>query len=154
MLLTRLPGLVDDPESVRPLWEDEDARLTESLEAIERGVIRIEEEAALDLAVVTVPTAWGDCAVTRFTITRSERYEAWVMFRSRPVQPRPDLRILAARLDEPEPGSAPWIADGPGALTPHLRADGSELPPEVVRAEVESFLASAPAAWDPCLVSR
>ena len=35
-----------------------------------------------------------------------------------------------------------------------LRVDGSELPPEVVRAEVESFLASAPAAWDPYLVSR
>jgi hypothetical protein len=29
-----------------------------------------------------------------------------------------------------------------------------ELPPEVVRAEVESFLASVPAAWDPNLVSR
>jgi hypothetical protein len=71
-----------------------------------------------------------------------------------PVGPRPDLRLLAARLDECEPGPASWTADGPGALTPHLRADRSELPPEVVRAEVESFLASAPAAWDPYLVSR
>ena len=82
------------------------------------------------------------------------RYETWVMFRSRPVLPRPDLRLLAAGLDEREPGPARWTADGPGALTPHLRADGSELPPEIVRAEVESFLASAPAAWDPYLVSR
>jgi len=182
VLLPRLPELVDHPESVRSLWEDEDARLSESLEAIERGVIHIEEQPALDLAVVTVPTAWGDRAVTRFTITRSEavhpsavnqstsclrvlvvhggsyrlelRYETWVMFRSRPVLARPDLRLLAARLDEREPGPARWTADGPGALTPHLRADGSELAPDVVRAEVESFLASAPAAWDPYLVSR
>ena len=135
VLLPRLPQLVDHPESVRPLWEDEDARLSESLEAIEGGVIQIEEQPALDLAVVTVPTAWGDRAATRFTITRSEavhpsavnqstsclrvlvvhggsyrlelRYETWVMFRSRPVLPRPDLRLLAARLDEREPGPAP-----------------------------------------------
>ena len=182
VLLPRLAELVDHPESVRPLWVDEDARLTESLDAIERGVIRIEERPTLDLAVVTVPPDWGDRAVTRFTITRSEavhpsavnqstsclrvlvvhggsyrlelRYETWVMFRSRPVLPRPDLRLLAARLDEREPGSAHWSADGPGALTPQLAVDGSDLPPEVVRAEVESFLASAPAAWDPYRVSR
>ena len=182
VLLPRLAELVDHPESVRPLWVDEEARLTESLDAIERGVIRIEERPTLDLAVVTVPPGWGDRAVTRFTITRSEavhpsavnqstsclrvlvvhggsyqlelRYETWVMFRSRPVLPRPDLRLLAARLDEREPGSAHWSADGPGALTPHLAVDGSDLPPELVRAEVESFLASAPAAWDPYRVSR
>jgi hypothetical protein len=182
VLLPRLGELIDHPESVRPLWEDEDARLTESLDAIGRSVIRIDEQPALDLAVVTVPPAWGDTAATRFTMTRSAavhpsavnqstsclrvlvehggsyrlelRYETWVMFRSRPVLPRPDLRILAGRLDEREPGPARWAADAPGALTPQLRADGSELPPAVVRAEVESFLASAPAAWDPYLVIR
>jgi len=182
VLLPRVAELVDHPESIRPLWEDEDACLSESLDAIERGVVRIEEHPALDLAVVTVPTAWGDRAATRFTMTRTEavhpsavnqstsclrvlvehggsyqlelRYETWVMFRSRAVLPRPDLRLLAARLDEREPGTAHWTADGPGALTPHLQVDGSELPPEVVRAEVESFLASAPAAWDPYRVSR
>ena len=89
-----------------------------------------------------------------FRIPVELRYETWVMFRSRPVLPRPDLRLLAGRLDEREPGPARWTADGPGALTPHLRADGSELPPEIVRAEVESFLASAPAAWDPYHVNR
>jgi Family of unknown function (DUF6687) len=182
VLLPRVAELVDHPESVRLLWEDEDARLSESLDAIERGVIRIEEQPAVDLAIVTVPPAWGDRAATRFTMTRTEavhpsavnqstsclrvlvehggsyrlelRYETWVMFRSRVVLPRPDLRLLAARLDEREPGPAHWTADGPGALTPHLQVDASELPPEVVRAEVESFLASAPAAWDPYRVSR
>ena len=142
MLLPRLPRLVDHPESVRPLWEDEDARLSESLEAIERGVIQIEEQPTLDLAVVTVPTAGATAprhaspsrtleAVRPTTVNQSTsclrvlvvhggsyrlelRYETWVMFRSRPVLPRPDLRLLAARLDEREPGPARW--------TPTVRA--------------------------------
>ena len=71
VLLPRVAELVDHPESVRLLWEDEDARLSESLDAIERGVIRIEEQPAVDLAIVTVPPAWGDRAATRFTMTRT-----------------------------------------------------------------------------------
>jgi len=181
-LLPRVPQLLDDPQSVRPLWEEEDARLGESLDAIARGVIGIEERPDLDLAVVTVPPAWREHAATRFTVARSDvvhpsavnqsterlrilvvhgasyqlelRYETWVMFRSRPVLPRPDLRPLAARLDELEPGDAHWTADGPGAITPHLHVDASDLAADVVRAEVEAYLATAPAAWDPYLVSR
>jgi hypothetical protein len=80
------------------------------------------------------------------------RYETWVMFVSGPVAPRPDLRDLARHLDALETGGARWEAEPPGALTPRLSVAGdgeSSLEPEHVRREVERFLASAPAAWDP-----
>jgi len=180
-LLPRFVQLLDEPDSFRPLWEREDAHLGESLDAIERGIVRIDEEPDIDLAVVTVPDDWAERMTTRFTVGRTDavhpaainqstgclrllqvrgrqyrlecRYETWVMFRSRRVQPRPDLRVLAARLDELE-GGARWRADPPGALTPVLRPDGdSTLAPGEFRSEVEAFLRSAPAAWDPYAAS-
>ncbi len=80
------------------------------------------------------------------------RYESWVMLTSRPVAPRPDLRVLAERLDHLEPATARWTADPPTALTPFLRlVDDAEsgLSPDTVGREVVSFLAVAPPAWDP-----
>ena len=160
------------------MWEAEDAHLAESLTAIADGSVVIEDIPAVDLAVVTVPTGWADRVTSRFTIARTEavhpaainqstsglrllvvhdhqyrvelRYESWVMFQSRPVLARPDLRVLAARLDDAEPGSTRWTADPPGALTPMLTtSDQSGLAPGAVRAMVTRFLADAPPAWDP-----
>lgn len=178
-LLPGFAALVDAPSSSRALWEAEDAHLTESLAAIADGTVVVEEIPAVDLAVVTVPTAWADRVTSRFTIARTEavhpaavnqstsclrllvvhderyrlelRYESWVMFCSRPVLARPDLRVLAAELDDAEPGSTRWTADPPGALTPMMTTDGavSGLTPLDLRARVVAFLADAPAAWDP-----
>ena len=80
------------------------------------------------------------------------RYETWVMFTSRAVAPRPDLRPLAAQLDALEPGPARWRADAPDTLTPTLTTvgdDDSELAPELIRRTVEEHLAVAPGAFDP-----
>ena len=178
-LLPRCAELLDDPDSLRPLWEQEDAHLTASLEAIRAGVVTIQEHGAVDLAVVTVPDSWVERAVTRFTVERSNalhpmalnqstprmrvlvhhagswrlecRYETWVMFRSRPLQPRPDLRDLARRLDDCEIGAGGWTADRPGALTPQLVSPlhGTTLATSVVEREIVGFLAAAPPAWDP-----
>lgn len=178
-ILPRMSELLDAPEALRPWWEAEDAHLTESLDAIDAGVVTIEERPDLDLAVVTVPEAWAARMTTRFTINRSEavhpaainartdrlrvatvqgaryrvecRYETWVMFRSRPVMGRPDLRPLAMRLQEVEAGTAVWHADAPGALTPALTitAGASALEPAHFVAEVTAQLADAPVAWDP-----
>ncbi len=176
-LLPRCTELLDDPESVRSLWEDEDAHLTDSLDAIDLGTVSLREEPDLDLAVCVVPDAWAQRAATRFTIARSGalhpaalpnrttcmrllvshggehrlecRYETWVMYRSRALAPRPDLRPLAARLDELE-GRATWHADGPGGLTPALAPQhGTDLPFEQFADEVRRFLATAAPAWDP-----
>jgi hypothetical protein len=77
------------------------------------------------------------------------RYETWVMFRSRPVVPRPDLRPIADRLRDLDP-SAGWTADAPSALTPTLRAaSDSALTPDTWLATVVVALMDAPPAWDP-----
>lgn len=178
-LVPRCAELLDDPESLRPLWEAEDAHLTAGLDAIAAGVVPIEDHPEADLAVVTVPEEWAERAVTRFTVERHNalhpmainqstnrmrvlvrhgsswrlecRYETWVMFRSRPLVPRPDLRDLAARLNEMEGTIGGWTADRPSALTPQLisPAQGTSLSADVVRRETVAFLASASPAWDP-----
>src|SRR4051812_9545448 len=54
-LLDVLPRLMIAVEDYRSLWEREDAKLTASEELIERGLITIEEQPDLDLAVVRLP---------------------------------------------------------------------------------------------------
>ncbi len=180
-MLPRMTELLDHPDRVRTLWEREDAHLQESLDAIARGEVLIEERPDLDLAIVTVPEEWAERIAHRFTQSRNDavhptavnqstaclrllvihgrtyrlecRYETWVMYVSRPVQARPDLRVLATILNEAETGSSTWRAEAPGSLTPRLTmadaAGDSSITPEACRAIVEQFLATAPAAWDP-----
>ncbi len=178
-ILPRMSEILDRPDALRPWWEVEDAHLTESLEAIHAGVVTVDERPDIDLAVVNVPESWAARTTTRFAISRSEalhpaavnavtdrlriatvqgeryrlecRYESWVMFTSRPVMGRPDLRPLAARLQETEIGTASWHADAPGALTPALTvtAGASAIEPARFVADVVASLAGAPSAWDP-----
>jgi hypothetical protein len=154
-LLPRFTEMIDHPDRHRALWEREDAHLGESIDAIEHQVVGIDEDVAVDLAVVTVPEDWSARATHRFTQQWSEavhpmavnnaterlrillvqghryrlelRYETWVMFVSHPVLRRPDLGPLAAELSGLERDGARWEADPPGALTPQLRIiDGAE----------------------------
>jgi hypothetical protein len=155
-MLPRLGELIDHPDRSRPLWEAEDAHLGASIDAIDRGVVTIDEHPDVDLAVVTVPEEWAAQSTSRFTQQWTEavhpmavnnatscvrillvqgrryrlelRYESWVMMASRRVLPRPDLRDLAARSNDLEPAGATWTAEGPGSLTPRLTlaTDGTE----------------------------
>jgi hypothetical protein len=154
-LLARFTDLLDHPDQYRALWEHEDEHLGESIDAIDRGLVRIAENEALDLAVVTVPEPWSARATHRFTQEWTEavhpmavnnatrrlrillvqghryrlelRYETWVMFVSHPVLARPDLRPLAEALTALEPTGTCWEADPPSALTPQLRlASGAD----------------------------
>ncbi len=178
--LPQVEQMLTQPDAWKHLWADEDAHLEHSLQAIATGAVSIVERAAVDLAIVDVPQQWGRRPTHRFTQTWTEsvhpmavnnsteclrvvlvqgqryrlelRYESWVMFMSRPVLPRPDLRVLADELTAIESGGAVWTADGPGALTPKLSlADDAEssLAPDAVVAEVERFLAAARPAWNP-----
>ncbi len=179
-LLPGFTEILDHPDRHRALWEREDVHLGESTDAIARGAVQITENEAVDLAVVTVPEDWPARSTHRFTQEWTEavhpmavnnaterlrillvsghryrlelRYETWVMFVSRPVLRRPDLRPLAEELSAAERAGARWEADPPGALTPQLRiaqAAESALTPEQVRSRIEAFLARAPAEWDP-----
>ena len=137
----------------------------------------MEERTDLDLAIVRVPQQWIDRATTRFTVARQDalhpaavcqstdcmrvatiqdssyrvelRYETWVMYRSRQLAPRPDLRVLAQRLSDLDPDAA-WTADAPGALTPTLRHTGATaLAPEAFVGALTDFLRRRATAWDP-----
>lgn len=170
--------LITDPGRFRALWEDEDAALTASEHAIADGEVTIDERVDLDLAVVTVADSLALSGGHRFGGTEFadlhplalhnatdrvrllvahgaryryvDRYETWVQYRSRPLPGRVDLRPLAEHLTGLESSTTRWSADPPSALTPSLVPDDdSSLPPDVVRAEVESYLAQAPAAWAP-----
>jgi hypothetical protein len=177
-LLPLLPQVLDDLPRFRRHWEAEDEVLEVSEGAVASGTIRIEERPDLDLAVVTVPEGWpgrhvhrfaqgrdAAChpmaihnATRRFRILlvqgrRSEvqyRYESWVQYVSVRPLPRVDLEPLARRLNERE-GDGQWVFDGVDAITPRLRFEGraSRTPPDQVRSELEAFLATAPAGWDP-----
>jgi hypothetical protein len=177
--LPRVAALLDDVEATRALWADEDDHLASSETAIADGTVTITEHPQLDFAVVLVPEEWAARSAHRFTIPESGavhpmavngattclrvltvqgrrarlecRYETWVQLVSRPVLPRPDLRLLAERLDDAE-GDARWHADPPGALTPvlTLRDDReSSLSTHRLVGEIATWLADAAGAWDP-----
>jgi hypothetical protein len=154
-VLPRFEEMLDRPDRWRAQWEDEDAHLDDSIDAIARGVVRIEERPALDLAIVTVPESWEPHVTHRFTRVDADavhpmavanatertrlvyvhgdryrlqfRYETWVMFTSRPVAARRDLTALAQRLDALEPAGARWHADPVDAITPELRLPGDAV---------------------------
>lgn len=147
-MLARVAELVDRPEVYRELWEEEDAELTTSEEAIRSGAVTIEEREDIDLAVVTVGAAAPHLsgghrfahirrtgphpmavfnATDRFAVATINgdsygleyRYETWVQYRSRPPRQRRDLTALAAELNERDP-TGDWKFEGVGALTPRL----------------------------------
>jgi hypothetical protein len=178
-LLPRLGDICARVDDYRALWEAEDAALTESEAAIERGAATIEELPALDLAIVTIPDDLDLRRVHRFTQRRTEaihpmavhnatgcfrvlvvqgrhfrfhyRYESWVQYVSRKPLPRVDLAPLATRLSEVERHGR-WQADGVEGITPVMQlvgGDETSIDITTFRAELERHLAGAPPAWNP-----
>jgi hypothetical protein len=65
------------------------------------------------------------------------------------LMPRPDLRLLAARLDDVEARTT-WRAGAPGSLTPELAPTaGTSLTRDQFLTETRLFLQTAAPAWDP-----
>jgi hypothetical protein len=152
-LLDALPKLITGVEDYRNLWESEDARLTASEELINRGLITIEEQTDLDLAVIRLPENLTRQRVHRFTQRRlaechpfalhnrttcsrllilqgrraelQYRYESWVQFASRRPAPRVDLSELVSELNLEETTGGRWVFDGVDQITPKLHLEGS-----------------------------
>lgn len=169
--------LATDVGRFRDLWQDEDADLTASEQAIENGSVTIEELPEVSLAVVTIttdlpgghrfasdfaelihPMAINNATrCPRVLIVRGQgylyvdRYETWVQYRSQRLPQRVDLAPLAEQLDAAEPGRCRWSATAASALVPTLRTEGSlsALSPRRVRDAVIAHLRTAPGAWDP-----
>jgi hypothetical protein len=151
-MLDLLPRLLTGVDEYRALWEAEDSRLTLSEELIERGLITIDEQPDLDLAVVRIPEDLSRHRVHRFTQQRlaechpfaihnrtactrvlvlqggrlelQYRYETWVQLASRRPAPRVDLTELAGELNREETGGGRWTFDGVDRITPRLHLEG------------------------------
>lgn len=172
-----LPVLLDI-DRYRDEWVDEDAELARCETALAEGVVAVDVEKSLDLAVFTVPedfVARGghrfggqhlaglhpmavNNAVGQFRLLTVhgrryhyvDRYETWVQYRSRRPLQRIDLRLLAEELTAAESGAVTWTASEPGSLTPEMRHEGeSSIEAEMVLSLVRRHLASQPPAWDP-----
>ena len=152
-LLDVLPKLIVGVEDYRALWEREDDKLTASEELIEQGMVTIEEQQDLDLAVVRLPEDLTRQSVHRFTQQRlaechpfaihnrttcgrllivqgrrvelQYRYESWVQLASRKPAPRVDLSDLANELNRDETTGGRWVFDGVEQITPKLHLEGS-----------------------------
>jgi hypothetical protein len=80
------------------------------------------------------------------------RYETWVQYMSRRPLPRVNLAPLAHELSQEEGDRGRWLFTGVDKIDARLYLDGnseSRILPHEFRKKVESFLAKAPAAWDP-----
>ena len=63
--LPQVLAMLDDPASVRPWWDDEDAHLEASMQALASGTATLDGVPEVDLAVVTVPEATADRLTSR-----------------------------------------------------------------------------------------
>jgi hypothetical protein len=152
-LLELLPRLLASMNDFRALWESEDAKLTASEKLIERGLVTIDEQPDLDLAIVRLPEDLTRRPVHRFPRQRlaechpfalhnrtacsrllvlqgcrvelQYRYESWVQMASRRPAPRVDLSGLAEELNREEGTEGRWIFDGVDQITPRLHLEGS-----------------------------
>jgi hypothetical protein len=167
-LIELLPRLLTNLNDHRALWEGEDARLATSEELIERGIVTIEEQPELDLAVVRMPDHLAvDChpfalhsrtRCSRMLMLQGDRvelqyrYEGWVQMASRRPAARVDLSALAGELNAEEKAGARWIFDGVDRITPRLHLEGataSSIPATTIVNRIDAQLRTAPPAWNP-----
>lgn len=158
-LLPMLAAMLDDPETCRDLWAEEDARLQRSLDAIAGEVLTITEIPEIDLAIVRGAASLPDGLVHEMAVHNATsmlrvltvdgaarslryRYETWVLLQSRPVAPRLPLEPLAQRLTEID--EVPWTADDVDDLLPSARPEAdSALTPATLEVEVIDYLQKA-----------
>lgn len=179
--LAHLPRMLEDLESYRELWAEDDANLTTSERAVDAGLVKITDEPDLDLAVVEIDPAVPRTGGHRFTGRRfdglhpmavnnatdmsglalvhgarysfTHRYETWVQYKTRARPGRVALLALARRLSVDD--TVRWRADAVGDLTPTLSHEGtSSLAPEVFLDALRDHLRTAEVAWDPAVGRR
>lgn len=167
-LLEVLPALITGVDDYRSLWEQEDSRLTATEELINRGLVTIEEQPELDLAIVRLPeespqpvhpfALHNRTICSRMLLLRGRhaelkyRYESWVQFASRKPAPRVDLSELANELNRQESIGGRWAFDGVDQITPTLHLEGHDetsVPIDVLVKLVEHHLQTGRPAWNP-----
>ncbi|GAB5470586.1 MAG: hypothetical protein Kilf2KO_36160 [Rhodospirillales bacterium] len=173
-LLPRLGEILRHSDRFRDHWSAEDRFLADSERALAEGQVTIDEDPALDLAIVRLAeTVNADAPLeaachrmaihnatdrNRLLLQRGRsyalayRYESWVQVMTKPPLPRVDLAPLADALSAEEPGAAQWRFDGVAEITPRMTLSGaaeSAIPPQTFAKLVAAFFSTAPPAWDP-----
>jgi hypothetical protein len=172
-MLPVLPDIVAHIEDYRSHWQVEDEFLERSEIAVSNREVEIEEVKELDLAVVSIPEVDADSlkrpsealhSMAVHNVTKCPRvlyirgnnyefcyrYETWVQYMSRKLQPRVDLQPLAEMLSQAEGNK--WQFDDVEALSPRLRSIDivpAKMPVDQFRLLLESFLSEQPPAFDP-----
>lgn len=158
-----LPLFGDLIANINKYWEYWFADYTDVLRArhlVGSGAVQVEEHPDLDLSVIQTPlrldplVLYSLSRMPRMLVILAEntyvfeyRYESWVQFQSRRVQPRIDLTGLASRLNMFERREGRWVFEDLRDMTPRLflrGPDGSPAPSsiaaETVVAELTDFL--------------
>lgn len=178
-VLNVMPTLLGDIQAYRALWDEEDRKLTESEKLIGEGIVTIEEQPELDLAIIRIPNTLTASRVHRFTQSRSVechpfaihnqtmrsrllllkgddvefqyRYESWVRMTSRRPALRVDLTSLTEELTR-EDGKANWVFEGVDRIVPRLYRKGTGPSGIDLRRFIdllERELRTGMAAWNP-----
>lgn len=177
-LLSKLREIIEDTNSYRELWKDEDEFLRRSEEGIEQGKVKITEDGKNKIALIDVavglpgqPYHWAvsnkqgpvhDMAIhnkTRHTqlLYRQGkkywfkyRYEGWVTFQSYPVPLRVDLHPLCSKLNSIEENTIKWSFTGAEDIVPVLSGEGeSSIAFSDFQELLNRALRTSAVAWDP-----
>ncbi|WP_207431461.1 DUF6687 family protein [Sabulibacter ruber] len=139
--LAQFIEVLQNPELFKSVWEQEVEEVKRGYSQIHSGSTRRIQYPELGLVVVetTEPvhyyalfshTTGFDIVLSMYSGQRYElecKYTTWVDLESRPVLPRPDLRVLAQLLNEVESSGLTWSADGITDTGPLLRLNGKRL---------------------------
>jgi hypothetical protein len=166
-LLLKLPEIIANTDAFQIYWDPQDAELQKSEEAVEKGIIQIEEIPALDLAIITLPENFSTLhpmalhnGISCFCLLLIQgrkyelryRYETWIQYVSQRLIPRVDFKPLAEQLTQQENGETYWQFDGVEKIIPRLHLIGvaeSQISPDSFRRQITDFLMVAPPAWNP-----
>ena len=176
--LELLPEMLEDIDSFKALWEEEDEFLSYSEDLVKQQRVSIEEDVDNDMAVVTIPTGLGNRNFHRFSMnhfgaihdiaihnaTRRARlfyihgkkvqfkfrYETWVQLKNNIHPLRVNLSPLAEKLSQID--CVKWTYDGSKNLVPLLCPEESRdtsLQPQDVLGLLTDELKFGAVDWNP-----
>ena len=174
-----LPSILGNIEGWRPYWEEDESFLINSRTLLQTGQVSISEIPSLDLAVIYIPDDLPHRTVRRFVererarvhpvavysatdcmrilrvckgrMELQYRYETWVQYVSRDLQPRFKLKGFVDWLNDREMNGE-WIWEGAGEIAPRLFLSGensSSIGERDFLAGLEDWLQRAEIGWDP-----
>jgi hypothetical protein len=152
-LLPVLEEFLEDTDRFGPWWDLEWSVMLRSKTLMVTGQVELHEVPHVDLAVAQTPEPLHPMVLYNSTerlrvltalpggrYELQYRYETWVQFTSRPVQPRIDLAPLLPRLQDLEQAQVQWTYDGNAVTKPRLQPLGADRRPAASSLSLETLL--------------